>query len=332
MRQTAEHTVAGAGRRPREHRCGGPTPPEQGTAGRNASLPVHRLDVPTPEVLPFAVGTFESIGPLSRASFPHRHNFYEVVLVTGGTGTHVVDFAEWELRPPHLFVIAPGQVHFWDRSAGLCGRVLLFTDEFLLPHPGDRAALQALGERPWLRLSPGDASSFAALTAQMEREYRRRSEGFVTVLQAYLHVLIVWASRLPGTRSAESGTDRALTVVQQFTRLLSRPEQGDRSVSAYAARIGVSVSYLNDVVKEGTGRTPGKLIREVQVLEAKRLLARTGMTVGQVAREVGFADPAYFCRFFRRETGLSPGDFRRSIGGNHHVYRLESIDVSKSET
>ncbi|GAB2958541.1 AraC family transcriptional regulator [Micromonospora polyrhachis] len=292
---------------------------------------MHRLAVPAPEALPFAIGTFETIGPLSRASFPHRHTFYEVVLVTGGTGTHVIDFVEQPLRPPHLYVIAPGQVHFWDRVSGLCGRVTLFTDEFLLAHPGDRAVLHALSEVPWLELTAGEAADFAALMAQMEREYRRRDEGFTSVLQAYLHVLVVRARRSPGIAPPARGTDRATGVVQRFSQLLSDPKPGQRSVAAYAGRIGVSVSYLNDVVKEVTGRTPGKLIREVQVLEAKRLLARTGMTVGQVARELNF-DPAYFCRFFRRETGVSPGTFRRGVGGNHHIHPQKSIDVSEFET
>ncbi len=83
------------------------------------------------------------------------------------------------------------------------------------------------------------------------------------------------------------------------------------TVGAYAVRIGVSLGYLTEAVKCTTGHTSGQLIREAEIREAKRLLAATGLTVSQVAREVGFADPAYFCRFFRRETGLSPGDFRR---------------------
>ncbi|MFD0385057.1 helix-turn-helix domain-containing protein [Streptomyces stramineus] len=104
-----------------------------------------------------------------------------------------------------------------------------------------------------------------------------------------------------------------------------RPGSGG-AVGAYAARLGISVGYLNEVVKQTTGRTPGELVRAARTLEAKRLLAGSGLGVGQVARRVGFTDPAYFCRFFRRETGISPGDFRRTAGGNHHVPRTESID------
>ena len=61
------------------------------------------------------------------------------------------------------------------------------------------------------------------------------------------------------------------------------------------------------------------------MLEAKRLLARTDLTVQQVAKELGFADPSCFCQFFRREAGLTPGSFRRGMG-KHHDNRERSID------
>jgi AraC-like DNA-binding protein len=82
------------------------------------------------------------------------------------------------------------------------------------------------------------------------------------------------------------------------------------TVRAYAARLGVSTSHLTGAVKASTGEPPGRLIRRAQALEARRLLARTGLSVAQVAHALGFADPAYFCRFFRREVGLTPGRFR----------------------
>lgn len=282
------------------------------------NLPLHRLCVPDLDV-PVAVGTFDSIGPLARADHPHRHTFYEVMLITGGEGAHVIDFAGHRLRPPHLGFISPGQVHHWQAS-GLDGRILLFTDAFLLDHPADRDLWRGLPS--WLRLSPQEAKAFSAIMTQMEEEHRRREADFLSVLQAYLHVFLVRAGRVPGKACVPGKADRATVVVREFTRMLGTAA----SVSGYAARLGVSVGYLTEVVKTVTGRTPGQLIREERVLEARRLLGGTDMSVGQVSRSLGFADPAYFCRFFRRETGVSPGDYRRQTIGNHHVPRIESID------
>ncbi|MFH0245434.1 hypothetical protein ACGRHY_24105 [Streptomyces sp. HK10] len=73
-------------------------------------VPPHRLEVPAPNALLFAVGSFDTIGPPSRAGFPRRHVFHEIVYVTGGRCTHVVDAVPWRPSPPNLCAVAPGQV------------------------------------------------------------------------------------------------------------------------------------------------------------------------------------------------------------------------------
>ncbi len=287
---------------------GTPCPPP-----RPGELPMHRLEVPAPHALPFAVGTFDAIGPLSRADFPHRHTFHELVHVTGGTGAHVVDTARWPLRPPHFGVIAPGQVHQWAGVRGLAGHVVLFTDDFLLDHPADGELLRRLSERPWLHLDEHADAGVTRLIADLEEEHRRGGAGTESVLRALVHVLVVRAGRLLGTPSpAPAGA-----VAAEFVRLAGRPGPGPWSVRAHAERLGVTPGHLTEAVKAATGRTAAQLLREARTREAQRFLLRTDLTVRQVAGRVGFADPAYFCRFFRRETGLSPGDFRRS-GEKHH--------------
>ncbi|MFD3716991.1 AraC family transcriptional regulator [Streptomyces sp. NPDC058674] len=311
------------------------------STSRTGGLPLHRLEVPLPHLLPFAIGSFDSIGPLSRANFPHRHAFYEIVHVTGGRGAHVLDLSHRTLDPPHLCVITPGQVHHWEDADGLTGQVMLFNEDFLLSHPGDAAALDLLAGRPWLGLrDPRDG--IAELLAEMEHEYRTLREGYAGVLRAYLHILIVRALRscepAPGRGPAAAG--RAAELAAAFTRLIATPGGTESSVASCAKELGVSAGHLHALVKEATGQTPGRLIRRRQTLEAKRLLARTDLTIRQVARDTGFADPAYFCRFFRRETGLTPGDYRAGIGagaepdggGIHHDPRIPSIAAAATGT
>ncbi|GAA2140562.1 AraC family transcriptional regulator [Streptomyces synnematoformans] len=300
-------------------------------------VPMHRLEVPAPEVLPFAIGSFDSIGPLSRAGFPHRHTFHEIVYVRAGRGHHVVDQRSWPITPPHLGIVTPGQVHHWERAAGLDGHVMIFTEDFLLPTPGDRDRLRELSRVSWLSPDRRSAGILAALFAEMTREYAGRAPGFISVLQSYLHVLLIRADRLSRTAGTapESGdgtagppAGRAAEIARRFDRLLAEPGPAvaGLSVRGCAASVGVSVGYLNEAVKRATGLTPGHLIRQAQAREAKRLLAATDLTVRQVARLAGFSDPAYFSRFFRRETGSSPGDFRRGSRADHHDRRILSID------
>jgi AraC-like DNA-binding protein len=281
-------------------------------------LPRHDLEVPDPAPLPFAIGSFDWFGPMARAGFPHRHTFHELVYVTRGAGTHVVDLAEHPLRPPQLFVVVPGQVHHWRDVTGLDGWVVVFTDDALLPFPDDRRALTEVSAAGGVRPGRAASAGLLSLLRAMHLEYTDRAQDFTSVLPALLHVLVVTARRLcpPTVPALANG------VAERFERLLAQGDGPAPTVQAYAARLGVSTSHLTEVVKASRGEPPGRLIRRAQALEARRLLARTGLSVAQVARAVGFADPAYFCRFFRREVGVSPGRFR----GMHHDGGVQSID------
>ncbi|WP_418961453.1 AraC family transcriptional regulator [Streptomyces tritici] len=298
------------------------------SAPRDGEPPVHRLEVRLPDEVPFAVGTFDGIGPMSRAGFPHRHTFYELVHVTAGAGVHVVDLDRHVLRPPHLGVILPGQVHHWEDVRGLDGSVVLFTPEFLVDHPGDRELLRRLGERPWLALDAADHARTGRLIAELSEEYAQGAAGFASVLRSLLHVLLVRTARLPGPAVPDAAPlpgrghqSRAAGLAEEFARLAARTAHEAPTVRECAERLGVTPGHLAEAVRAVTGRTPAALLREARVCEAQRLLLSTGLSVRQVAARVGFADPAYFCRFFRRETGRSPGDFRK-----HHDRRAASLE------
>jgi AraC family transcriptional activator of pobA len=288
---------------------------------RRGRLDLHELEVPEVSVLPFAAGSFQSIGPLALADFPHRHTFYEIVLVTGGSGHHVVDLHPWPVTPPQLGVIVPGQIHHWQDARGIQGSVLLFNEDFLRRHPDDAAVLHVLGALAWLRLEPSQMAGLTALAAEMQRELAAAEPGYESVLRAHLRILIVRAARIAGALGSAPAADGATKVsgmVERYLRLIAAPRQASRTLTSYAREIGVSPGHLHELVREQTGLTPGRLTRGHRILEAKRLLAGTDLSVRQVSEQTGFHDPSYFCRFFRRETGLTPGEFRRRATEMHH--------------
>ncbi|WP_225803249.1 AraC family transcriptional regulator [Streptomyces sp. NK15101] len=288
-------------------------------ATRDGEPPVHRLEVRAPGGLPFAAGGFDAMGPMSRAAFPHRHTFYEIVHVVEGSGVHVLDLERYEVRPPQLGVILPGQVHHWEGVRGLEGSLVLFTPEFLLGGAGDENLLRRLGERPWVGLDGASHERTSLLMEELAEEYRCGADGFAGVLRSLLHVLLVRAARLPGAAARPAP---ARGIAEEFVRLAARAGAEGLSVRECAERLGVSSGHLAEAVRAATGRTPAALLREARTLEAQRLIAGTELSIRQVAARVGFADPAYFCRFFRRETGRTPGDFRK-----HHDRRDPSIEA-----
>ncbi|CCH31012.1 helix-turn-helix transcriptional regulator [Actinosynnema sp. NPDC047251] len=279
-------------------------------------LPLHEIEVPVPSGLsPFAIGTFDEIGAYTRARFPHRHDFYEILYLTGGEGLHVVDFEPYPIVPNALYFLAPGQVHFWKDTEQVAGRVLVFAEEFLLDLPGVPPPF--LGGSPELRLTGDHRGLVEGILADMAHEYRVRGSGYATMLQSYLHILLVRTQRLRQVRPEAPVS----SLAWQFIRLVDKHVLTERSVTAYAERVGVTAGHLTDLVRAATGKTPGAVIRAALALEAKRLLARTELSAAQVAHRLAFEDASYFGRFFKRETGTSPGDFRREVREKYQFAR-----------
>ncbi|MEU4805339.1 helix-turn-helix transcriptional regulator [Actinosynnema sp. NPDC023587] len=291
-------------------------------------LPIHRFDDPLIADGPpgFAIGSFADLSPWSDAPYPHRHEFYELVCVTGGSGTHVIDFVPYQVAPVTLYFIAPGQVQFWEHHEPLEGHVMVFQEEFLVPQYGDRVsprrslALDPLGTGHALHLAAEQITPVTSLIAALEREYRRPGGADLSVLQAYLHILLVEMRRLhrdAGTSAVEE--DRGTALARRYLRLVSEELPHEQSVRGYASRIGVTPKHLADVVKRTTGKRPAEIIRAALAVEAKRLLTHTDLTVAQVSDRLSFDNPSYFGRFFKRECGMSPGEFRRRVSGADHL-------------
>ena len=110
--------------------------------------------------------------------------------------------------------------------------------------------------------------------------------------------------RLPGNR-------RHVEIVLAFRELLAEDGRIVRNPAHYAAALHISPVYLNEVVKNVTGESVGRYIRNEIVLRAKRMLVYTTRNIGEIACELGFDDYAYFTRLFTKQTGMNPTAYRK---------------------
>ncbi|MGI4862854.1 MAG: helix-turn-helix domain-containing protein, partial [Janthinobacterium lividum] len=99
-------------------------------------------------------------------------------------------------------------------------------------------------------------------------------------------------------------------LLARFTNLLDTHYASLHQVSDYAARLRLRPGVLNEQLRQQSGKTAGTLLHERLVLEARRLLFHTGLSVAEIAFALGFEDPSYFSRFFRRLTGQAPAAYR----------------------
>lgn len=170
------------------------------------------------------------------------------------------------------------------------------------------------GQARVLRVEAADRPMLDAAFALLHTEYQANREHRNGLIEAMLTSMLVWLSRQLAGESASGGTrqtDRAQRHFVAFGELIEAHYAQPWSVAEYAALIGVTPAHLNVLCREIVGESALGLIHQRRLLEAKRMLVYTSMTISTVSDALGFSDPAYFTRFFRRLAGVSPREFRR---------------------
>ena len=255
----------------------------------------------------------------SVARRPSRLDFHQIMLVRGGEGTAMVDFAPYPCTRGALLHLRPGQVQRLPfaadgRPAALDAVLLLFTADFPPPLPATREVIDGFG--PVGRsLSPGEFEAFERTVLELEGEYRALRDGQSpddALLRQLLGALLIRMARLAdptgGSEPAALGTE----VYVGFRRELERSFATTRSVEDYAARLGYSPRTLTRACLAATGRSAKQLADARVALQAQRLLAHTDLPVAAIGRALGFTEATNFGKFFARETGRTPGEFRRA--------------------
>lgn len=229
-----------------------------------------------------------------------RFGFHVLMLTTGGHGAVEVDFAEQPCRPGTLIWLRPGQA-LRLRDTGLDASLIMFEQE--LAESGD----EITGHTRWqLEGEDEDAviSEFTQLAVDCDRH--APSPVVATLLRHQLGVLLARVALLTG----DGPPGPEARTFARFRRRLEQTHPHSRRVEDYAEALGCSVRTLTRASLSVAGRTAKQVVDDRVALEARRLLACTPMSVAEVGRHLGFPEPTNFGRFFHREVGTSPGQFR----------------------
>ncbi len=256
---------------------------------------------------------------------PHFHDFFQVFLIQGPARL-MHDFRDHQVNGVTLFFLAPGQVHtIYPRAASMHGTVASFTQAFFdhqAPPPSMLFELPfffaSTATTPWFSVSAHEAARMVGLFGDLQREYDTGKRGVLEVLRATLRILFIEAARLDAVRAPGEEPTRAALLARQFHLAVEHHFREWQALAPYARLLGVTVNHLNDVIHAETGHSAGELIRHRRLLDAKRLLLHSDMSVSEIGYQTGFHDPSYFSRFFRRAAGRSPADFRREIREKYH--------------
>lgn len=237
-----------------------------------------------------------------KPTVPHRHaGYHELIFLSEGSGFHEIDGQQLEIIPPVAYYLRPGQTHCWNFTAIPKGFVVLFREELLL-----KQDVNALFHFPAYVPLASPEVLFQLVTLFFQ-EYIAASVDSSTG-QAYLHLLVTRLQQMLAVNKKEPVAVNSM--FQQFRQLVHSHFTTRKDLAFYAAQLHVTTAVLNHTCKKAMGKTPGAIINERVLLEAKVLLSATEKPVNEIALELGFTDSPHFIKFFKQHTHLTPRNYR----------------------
>jgi len=251
----------------------------------------------------------------------HRHrNLFQILLIERGGGEMIYEAAKLPFAAAAAILVPAAVAHGFRFDPGTEGWVMTFTEDaaFALADRSGEALsrLRALAAHPIIPMGEADRSQLSALCTELFEEGSLAREGYRMAMRSLLALIAVSVARLAASRARTGAItlQPADATVAQLRTLVDEYFRREHQLGFYADKLGMTVDRLNDHVKRATGVTAGHLIRQRLLTEAKRALVFTTQPIQDIAEELAFSDPSHFARFFRKQTGTTPHEFRDRRG------------------
>ena len=244
---------------------------------------------------------------------PHSHPFHQVFFITEGTGSHWVDGEATHVHAPWIMLVPKGQPHLYYPDVHAEGWLFEFGEDFLAPEAS--WLFSDFLASPNLPLRRDELFQQAVALSRLIWDLGKlKTEASLPVLRhllsAFLHLLQSRIREQAVHNQPHRSTD--FKLLQSFLRQLDASFVQEREVPFYAQKLRCTSRRLGAACKLILGKTPQSLIIERQMLEAKRLLLHSELSIQQLAGDLGFEDPSNFTKAFRKATGETPSAFRKA--------------------
>ena len=256
--------------------------------------------------------------------FPtHRHQYYEIVIITAcleGDFSHSIDFIPYPLDAGRIYFIAPGQTHAWNvqtYNKEYKGYLVTFNEAFLLMGNKNlqRELLKLfdpLDTTPYLNYDPKAFALTFPTMSILEDEYNKEQSDYF-LLRSLLETLIHYMARLKFQTRDKSKKGLNCQRLVDLRKHIEKHFRSERAVEFYARKMELSAKRLNEITRSTAGETVTQILHKRLLLESKREIVSQSKTIQTISDELGFENPSYFSRFFKKLEGVTPTEFSKEL-------------------
>ena len=270
---------------------------------------------------PFKAENFKSFADnaahVDESSFPS--SYFEVICIIKGSGTIQVGSQSYEIEDNMMCHFFPGQSYRLVPGEPVNGYRICFSQELLYMTGAETSILFWEGCRssgsPFypLKIQADIQPEIEELMEAMVKEYVNNFEFKSQIIKGLLGIFIVYFIRLSSENKPPDLPDTETDIFKRFADLIKENFTSKKTVADYARDLHVTQNYLNEIVKRVSGYTASYHIQQYMLHEAKRLAIYPGLSMKQIAYQLGFLDIAHFSKFFKNKSGMNFTDFKKEI-------------------
>lgn len=246
---------------------------------------------------------------------PHRHaGLFQLLLLEQGSALVQVDDGQQRMCGGQVLAVPPSCIHGFHFERDAVGSVttiaLTLAQKLLASIEGGLLHLTQL--RMHTFGDDAESAHMRALFDAFAHEYRERRPYRNALMETLLEALLIALSRHLSPGIDLQAGHGAGHHYARFCDLVEQWYARHHPVPRYAAELGITAAHLNLLCRQAAGRPALAIIHERLLLEVKRNLVYTSMSIAEISYAAGFADPAYFTRFFKQRAGVGPKEYRRT--------------------
>ncbi|MBO6538461.1 MAG: helix-turn-helix domain-containing protein [Rhizobiaceae bacterium] len=244
----------------------------------------------------------------------HRHDtLFQIFLLTAGSGEVTGSDEVASIEAPCALLVPPDAAHGFSFARDVDGLVITaLADKLKAVAAGDRRVAEFAARMRAIQLASDTGEAAAQALKAIETELASPAAGRLAMLEALMAQAIVGLARaaIANDPQASQASGARAQRIDDLMALVGAHYRQHRPVTFYAERLGITPTHLNRIARSETGLSVQGLLTQRLIEAAQRDLVFSPSPVNKIAYSLGFADPAYFNRFFRRAVGTTPGAFR----------------------